>query len=41
MEGSGRLVDLWRKHPMAMEVFCLAVSLQGARTKEEVIPTSC
>jgi len=40
MEGSERLVDLWRKHRMAMELFGLGLSLQGAKAKEEVRPTS-
>jgi len=29
MEGSERLVNLWRKHKMAMEVLGLGMSLQG------------
>ena len=39
-EGSERLIDLWMKHRMTMEVFGLGVSLQGTTAKEEVRPTS-
>lgn len=40
MEKSEILVDLWRKHQMAMKLFGLGVRLQGVKAKEDVRPTS-
>ena len=40
MEDSERLVDLWRKHRMIMEVLGLGVRLQGVKGKEEVMKPS-
>jgi len=40
MEGTEKVVDLWRKHQLTLEVFGLDVSLQGARVREGVRPIS-